>query len=134
MSRVVVDNSVAVRWFIEDQSTPYSDRVFDAVENEALMYAPALWFSEFCNVVVRAARNSSIAIKQADRIIVMASMLPVQEIKTPNLPELYRLSNTYGLSGYDATYLGVAIAMNAPLATEDDRLAKAANSLNLYFP
>jgi predicted nucleic acid-binding protein len=133
VNRIVVDNSVAIRWFIENQATPYSDKVFAAVEGGAFMHVPALWFSEFCNVIVRAANNSSITTKAADGIIAMASTLPVTEVKTPNLPELYRLAKKYGLSGYDATYLAVAIELDAPLASEDDKLGKAAKSLGLYY-
>lgn len=132
MNRIVVDNSVAIRWFIGEQSTVYSSKVFDACENAAI-YVPALWFSEFCNVISKAAKSQLITAKDADEIILRATMLPVIEARTPVLAEIYKLSKQFGLSGYDATYLAVTIAADALLASEDEQLVKAANSLGLYF-
>ena len=132
MNRIVVDNSVAVRWFIGAQATAYSTKAFDACENAA-MYVPALWFSEFCNVISKAAKNQLLETRHADEIILHATMLPVIEAPTPPLPEIYKLSKRFGLSGYDATYLAVAVASNATLASEDTELSKAAKTLGLYF-
>lgn len=133
MSKLVVDNSVAVRWFFPDQSTPYSEKVMDTVQCGAAMYVPALWFSEFCNVIERAARSLVIPRGKADGIIARAAMLPVLEARTPNLPEIYSLAKEYRLSGYDATYLAAALALNVPIATADSDLAEAAKSLGLLF-
>ncbi|MFM9912483.1 MAG: type II toxin-antitoxin system VapC family toxin [Methylophilaceae bacterium] len=132
MSRIVVDNSVAIRWFIGDQATVYSTKVFDACENAAI-YVPALWFSEFCNVISKTAKQGAITEAQATGIMQHASLLPIIEAKTPPLGEIYKLANQFGLSGYDATYLAVTIASDAMLATEDDQLAKVAKTLGVYF-
>jgi len=133
VSRLVVDNSVAIRWFIEDQATDYSRRVFDIVEAGNFLHVPALWLSEFCNVIRRMEIAKHLNGKQAASIIALASLLPVHEITTPNLPEIYRLAKKHGLSGYDATYLAAALSVNAPMATQDDDLSKAAVAEGIFF-
>ena len=45
---------------------------------------------------------------------------------TKHLSDVLPLDRTYGLSAYDAAYLELSIRHNAPLATLDDKLQKAA--------
>lgn len=53
------------------------------------------------------------------------------QVVEPSWPEVIDLARKYGLSAYDASYLQVAQALGVPLATLDERLARAAESLGL---
>jgi predicted nucleic acid-binding protein len=50
------------------------------------------------------------------------------EFHRPDVLAQYGLATRYGLSSYDAAYLWVAGALQAPLATFDAKLAKAARA------
>ena len=50
-----------------------------------------------------------------------------------NLIKIYDVSQNYGLSAYDASYLELAIRLNLKLATRDKELVKAAQQVGLFY-
>jgi predicted nucleic acid-binding protein len=130
----VVDNSVAVRWFIPEQTTTYSESVLQRIKAGEIPHIPALWHSEFCNVISKVAKQGGLDRDKADGIITRAAMLHMREGSSPALSTLYRIANEGNLSAYDATYLELSMRLSLPLATEDDDLKKAAQKLGLLLP
>jgi predicted nucleic acid-binding protein len=46
-------------------------------------------------------------------------------------PQVIELARAHDLSAYDASYLQIAVALNVPLATLDQRLGKVADRLGI---
>ena len=69
--RFVLDNSVVVGWFLEDQATPYTDAIGVLLEQDQAV-VPALWELEFANVLRTACRKERLTADEAHQIIVEA--------------------------------------------------------------
>lgn len=94
---------------------------------------PALWISEFTNVMAKAVQTDIISPDTAEEIILHAGTLPIQTQSSPSLIDLYSIVKRYRISAYDATYLELSMRMNIPLATTDRQLAKTAKDLGLHL-
>jgi len=133
LKHFVLDNSVAIAWFFEAQATPYTEKILQRIARGDRPSVPALWISEFCNVMARAVTTQLIPRNTAREIIRHAQALPIDEHHAPDLTTLSELTLTHQLSAFDATYLELATRLNAPLATTDRALANAARSLGLLI-
>lgn len=126
--RFVLDNSVVIGWFLEDQATPYSDAIGVLLE-QAQAVVPALWELEFANVLRTACRKQRLTVDEAQQIIEQICALPIViERDTPGPAELLALALRYNLSSYDAAYLELALRLQVPLATKDEALQGAARA------
>jgi len=90
------------------------------------LHAPRLLESELVNVAVKKSRVGWSQVVLSDGLAHYAQQ--VIELHRPDLQEQYALALRYGLSGYDAAYLWLAGLLQAPLATFDEKLAKAARA------
>lgn len=129
MSRFVVDASVALCWYFEDQKTAYTEAVFDCLARGDEALAPAIWPLEVVNSLVVGVRREAITTAQLETFIRDLKDLPVA-VDTEGIERVYssivRLSQQHQLSSYDAAYLDLAVAENLPLATLDKNLRAAA--------
>jgi len=134
LTRFVVDASVALCWYFEDQTAAYTEAVFDslATGNQALV--PAIWPLEMVNALVVAWRQKSVTSEQLENFIADLKDLPV-EIDSQGGDRVYssilRMSCQYQLSSYDAAYLDLAACEGLPLATLDRNLRAAAKRLKV---
>ena len=124
---------MAISWFLPDQATAYTDKILKRLGMGQTAAVPAIWKSEFCNVVGRAVKLKLLSASDADGIIFHASNLNIREQATPSLAALYELQRKTDLSAYDASYLELAIRLKIPLATADSQLAKAAKQFQLQL-
>ena len=67
-----------------------------------------------------------------DMVALLDALLIYQDIAS-SVSFLLKLQRRYGLSAYDAVYLSLAFHLDAPLATTDKKLAKAAKAEGLYW-
>ena len=126
--RFVLDNSVVVGWFLEDQATPYTDVVSVLLEQDQAV-VPALWELEFANVLRTACRKERLTADEAHQIIEQICALPILiDRETPGPAELLALALRYNLSSYDAAYLELALRLQIPIATKDEPLQAAAHA------
>lgn len=126
--RFVLDNSVVVGWFLEDQATPYTDVVSVLLEQDQAV-VPALWELEFANVLRTACRKERLTADEAHQIIEQICELPILiDRETPGPAELLALALRYNLSSYDAAYLELALRLQIRIATKDEPLRAAAEA------
>ena len=126
--RFVLDNSVVVGWFLEDQANPYTDAVSVLLEQDQAV-VPALWELEFANVLRTACRKQRLTADEAHQIIEQICALPIViDRETPGPAELLALALRYNLSSYDAAYLELALRLQIPIATKDEPLQAAAQA------
>lgn len=129
--KLVVDNSVVMRWLFNDGSEAdhdYAGKVASLVETHDV-YVPALFVSEAANVISRALKAKVISKTDStscfDLIEDMAATV-VPPADTKAVMQLTLRSFEDNLSAYDASYLLLAESLNCPLATLDQDLRKAA--------
>jgi predicted nucleic acid-binding protein len=130
VSDFVLDASLALQWFLEDET----DRNYglgilkDLSEKHALV--PILWFYEVGNGLLMANRRKRISVEQIDGFLSRLNVLPIEAAQqsTADVLGLPALARAYGLTNYDAAYLALSQQLNLPLATADSALRKAAVS------
>lgn len=129
MTLCVLDASVALAWSFKDEVSPYAVFVVRSVKN-ARAVAPMIWPLEVNNALISAVRRGRIDELIADRIRNTLDRLPLDidsEIAVARLGQrILHLGIDHGLSAYDASYLELAMRRGLPLATQDDRLVRAA--------
>lgn len=128
MSRFVLDASVAVSWFFEDEAGEYTATVLESLADwEAVV--PSLLPLEVANVLLVAERRKRCSEAEAVRFVELLESLPIttdDDTARRALKSTYQLAREYGLTAYDAAYLELAMRLGAPLATMDRQLADAA--------
>jgi predicted nucleic acid-binding protein len=116
----VVDCSVIVAMLFDEAD---ADEATQALAGHAL-HAPTLLPYEFANV----ARSKSRAGAPAEHV--QQALQTFGDLRIELHPvaaaDLHALALAHGLTAYDAAYLSLAQAMNAPLLTFDLKLADAA--------
>ncbi len=124
----VIDASVALSWFLQDEQSPASDRLFSQVAEEGAI-VPSLWRLEIANALQVAVRRNRIDRAHRDGTIQRAGRLPIEvdpETDTHAWTRTLHLSERHNITVYDAAYLELALRKGVPLATRDQELAKAA--------
>jgi predicted nucleic acid-binding protein len=131
----VLDASLALQWFLEDEADrKYSLGVLASLsEKRALV--PVLWFYEVGNGLLTAYRRKRITRDQIDGFINRLIALPIDVAQqTPaEILQLPALAQSHGLTNYDAAYLALAARFNLPLATTDSDLRSVANYAGVHL-
>ncbi len=128
-ARFVVDNSVVLAWCFEDEESSYAEAVLERLES-AEAVVPAIWPLEVGNGLLVAERKKRLSQAAVVRFLALVGGLPItveQESPERMLKEIVSLAREHALSTYDASYLDLAMRWGLPLATQDTRLARAAN-------
>jgi predicted nucleic acid-binding protein len=128
MSSFVLDTSVTMSWFFEDEATPPSIAILDVLRaSQALV--PSLWPLEVANVLLVAERRGRTKEARSSRFIALLNSLPIvvdPATADQALATTLHLGRQFGLSSYDASYLELAMREGCPLATLDEKLRIAA--------
>lgn len=128
MSDLVVDTSLTLAWYLEDEQDSYADAVLGALaDREAVV--PPLWPYEVANGLWIAERRGRTTAARVQRILALLEPLPIRiDLAAPDRArgEVLALARQEGLTCYDAAYLDLAIRDGIPLATLDQQLRAAA--------
>ncbi len=122
----VLDNSVAIAWYFDNQATRYSDGVLKLISRD-VAHVPSLWPLEFSNVLRKAISLKRITEARAREILAQNRRWTILvDNSVPDPDDILSLSLAYGLSSYDAAYLDLAIRLRIPIAAKDGALLDAA--------
>jgi predicted nucleic acid-binding protein len=127
---VVIDASITLAWYFEDEATAATEAVFDRVTEHGA-FAPPLWRLEVANSFQSGIRKKRIDRAFRDKSIADLSILNIvirNELNDLAWTSTLRLADLYGLTLYDACYLDLAFALGLPLATLDKELRAAATA------
>lgn len=130
MTRLVVDVSVGVKWFLLGDE-PLKDRARDllaeAAVGEVEFLVPDLFWVELGNVLWKAVRRQRCTEAQAVESLLRARQLdlPAVPLSTQLLEQTFEIANRYGQSFYDSLYVATAVSQQATLVTADEKLANA---------
>jgi len=128
VNRMVVDASVALAWCFPDESSLYAEAVLEALKGNT-MWVPSLWAIEVTNGLVVGRRRKRLESSSVRRFLALLDQLPILQDHRPlteTMQTVLPLAEQFGLTAYDAAYLELAARHDAPLATLDDGLQKAA--------
>ena len=125
---LVLDSSMTLAWYFEDEQTPGTMAVLREVGVSGAV-VPTLWRWEVVNGLQMAIRRKRITAAYRDR-----SLRDLRSLAIANDEEAGRqawtgalnLSDRHGLTVYDAAYLELAMRLDLPVATLDAQLAAAA--------
>jgi predicted nucleic acid-binding protein len=130
---LVIDSSMTLAWYFEDERTEASIAVLNQVADTGAA-VPALWRLEVLSGLQVAVRRGRITAAYRD-----ASLADLQSLVIAIDPDTnrqawsatLRLCERFGLTPYDAAYLELALRRQLPLATLDGDLVRAAQAENV---
>jgi len=129
MNRFVVDSSLTMAWYLEDERDDYADATHAALIGGAEALVPPLWPYEVANGFRMAERRRRVQAAEIPRVLALLAPLPIQVQVTAHeraQREVLALALQEGLTCYDAAYLELAMREGLPLATLDAQLKSAA--------
>ena len=130
---LVIDASLTMAWYFDDESTPATDELLDQVARAGAI-VPALWRLEVANAFQSAIRRQRVDAVYRDASLSELAMLPITIDADTNSyawSTTLRLAERFSLTLYDAAYLELAQRRSLPLATLDRDLRAAAPVLNV---
>jgi len=126
----VLDCSLTMAWFFEDEATPATDAIFAALPDSEV-HVPTLWPMEIANVLTLAERKRRTTDARIGQFVERLLKQPIQidhESPERSFTHLMPLAKVRGLTIYDAAYLELAVRKGLPLGTLDRTLLKAAKA------
>lgn len=133
MKEIVIDSSVAVKWFVPQPNSGKAQELLNAYQNsELLLLAPDLIYAEVGNVIWKMSRFQNLV--QTDAIAVLEAFRTIEFLITPSsvlLQEAYRFAAMYERTVYDSLYVILSLRRKCPFITADEKLA---NSIGKTFP
>jgi predicted nucleic acid-binding protein len=127
----VVDCSITLPWFLEDERTKFTDQILNAI-HEAEYWVPSIWRLEMVNGLLMAERRKRIDKAWRIESVDQAARLNVRVDPTqPSMTAVANLADRHGLTAYDAAYLELAMRQKFGLITQDQDLARAADAEGL---
>ena len=126
---VVVDASVALKWYIEEDDTAKAETLLNGVYQ---LNAPELILPEFGNILWKKVRRGEATPEEARSIL---TLFRNQNIRLHTHQRLiqsaYFGAEITGQTVYDWTYLALAAALDCPFVTADRKFYKILESTNL---
>ena len=130
---VVIDASLTLSWYFEDERKPAVDAVLYQETNGGAV-VPSLWRLETGNGLQVAIRRKRIDAAFRDRALLDLARLPITidpETDKQAWRTTLQLADRFQLTLYDAAYLELAQRRGLPLATLDSALRAAAEALGV---
>lgn len=125
---IVIDASITLPWYFDDEVSPATEAVMDRVVAEGAV-VPAHWKLEIANGFRTGLRRGRIVPSYRDASLSDLDAMPIEIDAETNLHAWHatlRLADRYDLTPYDAAYLELAQRRRLPLATLDKNLGRAA--------
>ena len=127
---LVLDSSIIGCWCFPDEANPIADLAFDQLRADTAL-APVLWWFEVRNILVVNERRGRIDPAGSATFLADLTRLQIDLDRHPDGEMVLALARQHRLTVYDAAYLELALRIDAPLATLDRELARAARAANV---
>lgn len=124
---MIVDASMAAAWFLPDERSDETDLIFAGLGRNPGLVPTLFWF-ETRNLFVNAERRLRLRPGEAQLSMMQLRQAPLEDDTERLDNQVVALALTHAISGYDASYLALAMHRGRPIATLDRRLANAARS------
>jgi len=131
MARLVVDASVVVKWFIEEESSKEARRLRDDYASDLVdLEAPSLLPFEVLNAIRFSGLFSPGELRRVAEAL-DAFAIPARPLEGSLAAASMTMASSAGLTVYDASYIALAKELGATLFTADRGLLKATKGLGL---
>ena len=136
MRSVVVDASVAAKWFLPATEEPLTSEAADLLRRFTIgqlrFIVPDLFWAELGNVFWKAIRQSRCTKPAAESALGSLRDRSIKTVPSSMVLDLaLDIATTFDRSMYDALYVALATVSKAPLVTADERLF---NTLASRYP
>jgi len=118
---IVVDTNIISYLLLP---TPYSDSVDTLYKLDSYWVAPALWKSEFRNVLALYLRKEIITLEKALQLQEKAESIMIHNEFDISSSQVLTLVDKSSCSSYDCEFVALAHHLNAPLITQDKKLLR----------
>jgi predicted nucleic acid-binding protein len=123
VTALVVDASVAVKWYLPEE---HSHRATRLLSLELALHAPDLLYPEVGNVLWKRVRRGLLQRDQAISALALLVSVPIRCEPAGSLAMVsLQIALETGRSVYDSLYLGLARDLGCPLVTADRRFFDA---------
>lgn len=123
--RIVADASVVVKWIIPEDYTEDALRLRDDfLDGKVDVHAPSILLLEIASALRKYYLRGFIDRDRAERALklIASSEIKLHEIDLEVALKSLKMSLDYDVTVYDATYIALALSLNATMYTADDRL------------
>lgn len=130
---LVIDASLTMAWYFDDESTAATDALLDRVARSGAV-VPGLWRLQIANAFQTAVRRQRIDAVYRDISLAELGTMPITIDADTNAyawSTTLRLAERFSLTLHDAAYLELAQRCSLPLATLDRDLRRAAPAVNV---
>ncbi|MGB9177770.1 MAG: type II toxin-antitoxin system VapC family toxin [Pyrinomonadaceae bacterium] len=133
MDNLVVDSSVAVKWFVVEPYSTEARRILDAYQSGTISFlAPDLINAEFGNIIWKKHIFQGLAASDAQDILEKFRQLQFAFTPTAELlDEAYKIAVIHHRTVYDSLFLALSIRETCQFVTADEKLA---NAVSAAFP
>lgn len=124
MSILIVDASVAIKWFVPEVHSVEARRWLHGPDE---LHVPSVFFDlEFANIVWKKLLRGEFGRRDATDIFAGFEKLTlVSHPESPLIPTAFDIAVTYRRSVYDSLYLALAEQLDGQMLTADQRLVNA---------
>jgi predicted nucleic acid-binding protein len=124
---LVIDTSVAVKWFFDEPHTADALRVLAACRaGSRHPVAPDLIYPEFGNAVWKRVIQGQVTAADGAAIVAAFGALPLEIVASrATLLDAYQLATSHRRTVYDATFLALSALLDVDLVTADEALHRA---------
>jgi len=120
---VVVDSSVALKWFVPEV---LSDEAAAFLDASFTLLTPDLLFAEFGNILWKKITRGEIQPDEARDIVAALATVPLVVVPSAALlAAALEIAVALRRTVYDALYVALAVARDCTFVTADDRLSRA---------
>jgi len=117
MKKLVVDASVAVKWFVPEIHSPAASRLLD---EQISLCAPDLIGPELANTLWKKVRRAEITRDEAVEILATFETLGIETYpSTLVLAAAFEVATSLERTVYDSVYLALAVGLDCALVTAD---------------
>ncbi|HEY9849668.1 MAG TPA: type II toxin-antitoxin system VapC family toxin [Leptolyngbyaceae cyanobacterium] len=127
MANYVVDTSLVSQYSISQTYTPQARVLITRMYAGDELYIPEFSLLECANVLWKEVRFRGLSQTNAEEIISELLRLPFQIVSVKHLlPRALQIGITHQLAVYDSLYIALALDLNFPLITVDNKQLNAA--------
>ena len=123
----VVDASVGIKLFVEEDDSAQADRLFQQLEEQpdSRFYVPDLFFVECANILWKYVRHFGYPAENARQDVADLRALALLSVSTADLiVSGLELALEYKITAYDACYAALAQQNQIPMITADRPLSQ----------
>ena len=119
MTLFVIDTSVTLAWYLEEEFSPAARQWQDRLLSGAVrLLVPSLHYWEFANVLRTLAARKVIEEESAQELMDIHLDAPF-EVAEPDRREVLRVALEYGATAYDGVFICLALANDVHLVTAE---------------